>query len=142
MFGSWRFILAMLVVVGHLWGFWFAASHAVFSFYVLSGFLMTLVLNEKYGFSRSGFGKFWVSRLSRLLPTYWVGCLISVCLILLLSVEVTSAFSSKLTFPKTAYEIFANSTMVGILFPNRSVGFIPNQFPTLVPAAWALSIEH
>ncbi|OIQ32225.1 MAG: hypothetical protein BM562_04930 [Alphaproteobacteria bacterium MedPE-SWcel] len=141
MFGIWRFILAMLVVVGHLWGFWFAASHAVFSFYVLSGFLMTLVLNEKYGFSGTGFRSFWIARLSRLLPTYWVGCALTIGLILMLSVEVTSAFNAKLTWPETPFQLLANATMAGLIHPRADLGLVPDQFPTLVPPAWALSIE-
>lgn len=141
MFGTLRFILALLVAVGHLWGFWFAASHAVFTFYVLSGFLMTLVLQKKYGFERSGFTEFWIARLSRLLPSYWIGCGLSIGLILWLSLQVTTDFNEKLTWPDSLPNAFANLTMLGLLQPNSEISFIPNQFPTLVPPAWALSIE-
>lgn len=46
-----RFILALCVVQGHFLasGAPWLAWQAVFSFYVLSGFLVTLVLNQQYG---------------------------------------------------------------------------------------------
>src|SRR4051794_29777908 len=52
-----------------------AGGWAVQSFYVISGFYMALVLNEKYPRGRRGYGEFILQRLMRLLPAYWV-CLI------------------------------------------------------------------
>ena len=50
-FGAWRFLLAVLVAVSHLWGGMIhaPAAYAVWGFFVLSGYLMTLVLGHKYG---------------------------------------------------------------------------------------------
>jgi peptidoglycan/LPS O-acetylase OafA/YrhL len=57
MIDVYRFILALCVVQGHLAGHYSApwlAWQSVSSFYVLSGFLMCLVLNHVYGFTAGG----------------------------------------------------------------------------------------
>ena len=145
-FGTWRLFLAMLVVVGHLYDHFWAASYAVFSFYALSGYLMSLILNEKYGFSGEGFRAFWRARALRLLPSYWAACLFSLLLITLSAPDSVQGWNDKLTIPSTAYEIVSNLTMVGIMHPHPGLGdaafgMIPSRFSTLVPPAWALSIE-
>jgi len=43
---------------------------------VLSGFLMTLILNETYGFGPGHFVRFWTNRFLRLYPAYLIGTLI------------------------------------------------------------------
>ena len=55
MFGTFRYLLAHMVVVSHLWraiSIW-AGTYAVFSFFLLSGYLMALVLHSTYGFTTS-----------------------------------------------------------------------------------------
>lgn len=68
MFGIIRFFLALSVVAFHLTAL---IPHlgvaAVNAFYLLSGFLMTLVLHEIYGFS---FTRFMLNRALRLFPAY------------------------------------------------------------------------
>ena len=75
MIDVYRFILALCVVQGHLVGRgesapWLAWQ-AVFSFYVLSGFLMSLILNQDYGFTASGLARFAFNRWLRLFPVYY-----------------------------------------------------------------------
>ena len=55
-FGTWRFLLAILVMITHLWASMLRgpAAYAVWGFFVLSGYLMTKVLREKYGFDSRG----------------------------------------------------------------------------------------
>ena len=43
---------------------------AVFAFYTLSGYLITRVLNTRYGFNWRGTGAFALNRLLRLWPAY------------------------------------------------------------------------
>lgn len=73
-FGLFRYGLAILVVVGHLWPQLAPKSgtYAVFSFYMLSGYLMTYVIREVYGLSFSGMKRFLLNRFLRIYPPYWV----------------------------------------------------------------------
>jgi peptidoglycan/LPS O-acetylase OafA/YrhL len=75
-FGIYRYGLAFCVAISHLWGGMIAgpAAYAVWGFYCLSGYLMTLILNEKYGFSKRGLTNFAVNRLLRIYPAYYVVC--------------------------------------------------------------------
>ena len=65
MFGAWRLLLALLVVLGHLHRPWWPASWAVFSFYVISGYLMSLILDETYGWTGAGRRRFALNRFLR-----------------------------------------------------------------------------
>ena len=64
MFGIYRYGLALCVAISHLWAGTIGgpAAYAVWGFYCLSGYLMTLILNEKYGFSPRGVGRFAANR--------------------------------------------------------------------------------
>ena len=74
MFGIYRYGLAFCVAISHLWAGMIGgpAAYAVWGFYCLSGYLMTLILNEKYGFSPRGVGRFAVNRALRIYPAYFV----------------------------------------------------------------------
>ncbi|WP_435008214.1 acyltransferase family protein [Tundrisphaera lichenicola] len=80
MFGLFRYVFSLCVLFSHLYaktpdG---PAAYAVWGFYCLSGYLISLVLNEKYGFDRQGLKSFAVSRTLRLLPAYYAVCLLTV----------------------------------------------------------------
>ena len=51
------------------------AAYAVWAFFVLSGFLMTLVLTTKYGFDRPGIRAYAFNRFMRIFPLYWIAAL-------------------------------------------------------------------
>lgn len=77
-FGTCRLILASLVAASHLWdgmlqGY---AAYAVWAFFVLSGFLMTLVLTTRYGFDRKGLRAYAFNRFMRIYPLYWMAAII------------------------------------------------------------------
>jgi len=68
-----RYILALVVTLTHLQplGVGRPGSIAVFAFYTLSGYLMTRVLNERYGFTARGTAAFLLNRVLRLWPAYF-----------------------------------------------------------------------
>lgn len=69
MLGSFRFFLALCVIIFHLTGHVPAIGMlAVECFYVISGYLMTLVLNENYRFELLPFVE---NRFLRLYPSYY-----------------------------------------------------------------------
>ncbi len=83
--GSLRLILALSVLFWHIPGHPFRLVHggiAVEAFFMISGFYMALVINEKY--SRlphsSWISTFYQSRVLRLAPTYLIICLVEAIL--------------------------------------------------------------
>lgn len=132
-----RYSLATIVAETHLgplgiaWPGW----QAVFAFYTLSGYLMTRVLNERYGFSPGGTAAFLVNRVLRLWPAY-----LSVAGATLLAQRFLPlhTFFYSLTIPHSLLEKVTNLTVLG------QVGFdftylIP--LSRLAPTSWSLSIE-
>lgn len=67
-----RFLLASLVVFHHLAEVPFAGHHAVIFFFVLSGYLITLVMQERYGYGAACVARFWANRALQLYPAYLV----------------------------------------------------------------------
>ena len=51
MFGTYRTLLALMIVALHLGGVPVIGGYAVFGFYILSGYLMTLIMQTSYGYS-------------------------------------------------------------------------------------------
>src|SRR5574340_1067478 len=72
--GILRFILALTVIIAHsepLYGFVFIEKvMAVQSFYIISGFYMAFILNEKY-VGPGSYRIFITNRILRLYPAYW-----------------------------------------------------------------------
>ena len=132
-----RFLLAVVVAQSHLLaaGIASAAWQAVFAFYVLSGFLMTLILNETYGFGASNFLRFCANRILRLYPAYYAVMIIGAAHIALIG--PLNAINPVLTLPHTVRDIAANLAIVGL------VGFDETQVvpARLVPIGWSLGIE-
>jgi peptidoglycan/LPS O-acetylase OafA/YrhL len=74
MFGIYRYGLAFCVAISHLWAGMIGgpAAFAVWGFYCLSGYLMALILNEKYEYNPRGLVRFAVNRFLRIYPAYYV----------------------------------------------------------------------
>src|SRR5688572_16262825 len=77
MFGTFRYVLALLVLFQHtvprLGGEPHGAGlYAVFSFFVLSGYVVTKVLHESYGVDGAATCRFLLNRGLRVYPLYWM----------------------------------------------------------------------
>lgn len=78
MLGIFRFVLACMVALSHLWGnvLYWQGAFAVFCFYLVSGYLMTLILSEVY--SRwEHLPRYVINRLLRIYPVYIVAFFLS-----------------------------------------------------------------
>lgn len=134
MAGLFRLLLALNVVVCHLvpssrvyhWG-----PYAVYSFYLLSGYLMTMVLQRTYGFSLAGGGRFALNRVLRLFPTYYGVCLFTLLLLAVFGSAVP-AFHVSMRVPDTWERTMANALILPHLW-----------WPgvRLVPPTWSLAVE-
>jgi peptidoglycan/LPS O-acetylase OafA/YrhL len=137
MLDLYRFVLALCVLQDHLLvpkmpGL---AWQAVFTFYVLSGFLMALVLNEVYGFGPQGFARFLANRALRLYPAYWAVVLVTV--IFILCVSPANQLNGALSLPQTAAGWASNLSLVGLVGVDKT--HVAQH--RLVPTAWSLTIE-
>ena len=134
MIDVYRFILALCVVEGHMLG-WGAALawQAVFSFYVLSGFLMSLILNENYGFDAGGLVRFSLNRWLRLFPTYYA--VIGLTAFYIVFIGPLTQLNGAITLPSTGAAIFANLSIVTL------TGFDFTETQRLSPTTWSLAIE-
>ena len=138
MIDVYRFILALYVVQGHFLGWgrgapWLAWQ-AVFSFYVLSGFLMTLVLNQDYGFTAGGLVRFAANRWLRLFPIYYA--VIGLTVLYIAFIGPLNLLNHEMTLPSTGTAIFGNLFIV----TQAGFGFIP-EMQRLSPNAWSLAVE-
>src|SRR5947209_2762288 len=109
-----RFFLSAVVMQSHIWPLhapWLA-HQSVFGFYTLSGFLMTRVLNERYGFSPSGLSRFVVNRVLRLWPTYLIVLSMTAACIWLMHLD--QAYW-RLHFPRDLLDTIANVSVVGLV---------------------------
>ncbi len=137
MFGYFRFIAALLVVITHIGGVPFIAGAAVWGFFMLSGLLMAAALNSRYGLDVKGVSCFLQSRARRLFPTYWLCLLVTSLLLWTVSQpERAILVNSALKFPETAREWAANLFIVG-----QTIFGIGRTNASLSPSAWAVDVE-
>lgn len=137
MFGSYRFILALLVVVTHIGHIEVIAGLAVWGFFMLSGFLITGALNTHYGLSAAGLQRFWASRVLRLYPTYWVVALVAFLTTALFRHEVDPAFVNQAFRPMTEIREWFSALFI---FGHTTVG-LGRVEHALSPPIWAVDIE-
>jgi peptidoglycan/LPS O-acetylase OafA/YrhL len=158
-----RILLAISVILTHsgpIFGFnYIDGLIAVQSFFIISGFYMSLILNEKYNGVKS-YKLFISNRLLRLFPTYLFIIIITLIMAFVFNgvgvkQDIFSGFS-KVNFFSKIYLIFINILIVGqdtTLFLgfdlNGSLHYIKdfhNSIPPvytflLCPQAWSLSLE-
>ena len=130
--GTLRFVLSALVVNGHLNTIWWPATFAVFSFYMISGYLMTLIMNRRYGYSQKGILSYLFNRVLRIYPTYYVALALSLFVILFIPSDLTQNFNAAIRLPTSFLEFIKNTFIFGLNIKDAA---------RLVPPAWALYNE-
>lgn len=166
--GLLRLLLALAVVIHHtapLYGYKMTGGPvAVQAFYMISGFYIGLVLNEKYT-TRAAVRVFYENRFLRLFPTYWI--------VLAISLATSWVFWREKGDPLLLHRWFALAPAMDLkgilfsLFANVAIftqelfvflGFDPSQgsyyftsnfwrepqpvyYMAIVPQAWSLSLE-
>lgn len=110
-------------------------TYAVYGFYIISGYLMTLIMHESYSYTWVGRCSFAVNRFLRLYPQYWLAAFFSIILISIIGAEVVASYHSSMVVPATYPESFYNILMI---FPSWNPSDVN---PRLVPPAWALTVE-
>ena len=167
--GILRLLLALSVVVDHcgpIFGLNLISGElAVHSFYIISGFYMSIILNEKYVGSNSSYKLFITNRFIRLYPVYWIVLLLTLLGSLAFAfiakgqhLSILDGFVSvKPNFWSFFYLILSNIILFGqdiVMFlginpENGSLFFTSNFWNNsppiysflIVPQAWTLAIE-
>lgn len=123
--GSWRFLLAFFVVISHLYADMFGgpAAYSVWGFFVLSGFLMTEVLKNKYGFNLNGLKNYAFGRFIRIYPLYYLSLILGIFTIYILSkydIE-PKILNPQFYLPSDLYSWFSNLTLLPLSHGGRPV---------------------
>jgi peptidoglycan/LPS O-acetylase OafA/YrhL len=168
--GSLRFLLALAVTGGHtvsMFGFsaaWILpGSRAVQIFYIISGFLMAMILNGKYADTREGNWTFYSNRVVKIFAPYFIILAITIAICLLSRLFTGDAIflqmwfdeAGTMSFSTWAYVLLTNILIVGQewgflliyrggqLFYSLQAFYEPPmgaQF-TIIAPAWTLSLE-
>lgn len=132
--GTWRFLLAVLVAISHLWEGMIhgPAAYAVWGFFILSGYLMTHVLCFKYGHEEGGLRDYAFNRFLRIYPAYAVAVVAGAATLYILPRigVLPSALNPQFVRPHGALEWLSNAFLLPIPTPGL-----------FVPVAGALAVE-
>ena len=169
--GILRLILAISVVIAHsspILGVSIVGGQiAVQAFYIISGFYMSLILNEKYVGQNGSYKLFLSNRFLRLFPIYWIVCLLVLAGSLMVMIQSDFHAFGKLNEYLSYYHqmglwsfiflIFTNLFLLGqdlvmFLGLNTDTGALfwtenfRNTSPALcnfllVPQAWTIGVE-
>lgn len=127
MFGTFRLMLALMVVQSHFAGGGLGGPVAVFSFFCLSGYLMTKIVNESYADGVSGYLRYLCNRALRIYPAYYVAVAFAAGVLLLWPGEAQIA-AGWYRLPQDWLQTLS------------IIGLQPRS-PILVVPAWSLHIE-
>jgi peptidoglycan/LPS O-acetylase OafA/YrhL len=153
--GLLRFLLAIDIVLIHLGGIPFGfvpmdGTVAITAFYIISGFYMALILNEKYNIKNNSYKLFLTNRFLRIYPLYWILLIIAVFTSLVFianpQAHLLSPFINQyqvlhgLTLLK---QIVIDLVRVILLVPN-SAYFLPKNYNLdliVIGPSWTLGLE-
>lgn len=132
--GTFRLFLALCVAFSHLWEDMLPgpAAYSVWGFFVLSGFLMTLILTRKYGTDCQGIKNYAFNRFLRIYPSYFVACVFGAIVLLVYNGNNmdTTVLNPAFTMPDSFGQWFGNVFMIPF-----------GTHKELVPVAHALYVE-
>jgi peptidoglycan/LPS O-acetylase OafA/YrhL len=135
MFGIYRTLLALFVVMSHLMSITVIGQYAVHGFFILSGYLMTYIMTRNYGYNSHGIRSFCINRFLRLFPSYWVLCVIILPILYFAGNANTLSFNYNMGIPRDTLTWLQNLSMI-------YVDMIPMRVnPRLSPPPWALTVE-
>lgn len=148
--GLLRILLAISIIFDHTgkpFGYEIISSKvAIHTFFIISGFYMALIINEKYNLKKSAYKVFITNRFLRIYPVYWIALILTG---LMLFIRCDSSLGSCLfVLPQASFinsvlnaiEIFLKNVF---LFPFLGY-FSPNANSLgnfIVPISWTLGIE-
>jgi peptidoglycan/LPS O-acetylase OafA/YrhL len=166
-----RVLLALSVVFAHsssFFGYSFVGSEiAVKAFYIISGFYMSLILNEKYIGKNKSYKLFISNRFMRLYPIYWTVLLLTLALSVFslfytnasnpLKLKCFITYFHSLNFWSLLFLVFTNififfqdavmfmglnTTTGNFYFAENFRNTVPALYSfLLVPQAWTIGIE-
>lgn len=135
MLGTLRFALSLLVTIAHLnfgsrWSFCthHLGQFAVFGFYLISGYLMALILNDVYHFK---FRSFLVNRLLRIFPAYYV--VSAMVLLTILIFPESRSYHVAWNVQTRPSDLLGNLLIVPFEFYDHSF--------RLIPPTWSIAVE-
>jgi peptidoglycan/LPS O-acetylase OafA/YrhL len=120
--GTFRFLLALSVALGHfgtVWGYYIMNGRmAVQCFYMISGFLISLVLSQKYDpTTADGRLLFYTNRALRIFVPYWSFCLMILAAHALIYFALGIRFGVEAAFAQHWHEMTL-ATRIYLLFSN------------------------
>ncbi|MGQ0446109.1 MAG: acyltransferase family protein [Beijerinckiaceae bacterium] len=130
--GTFRFLLAVAVVLAHLIHTPYCLDlgyYAVRAFFVLSGFAMTAALNGVYGFDGK---RFFINRFLRLVPLYLTVCFLTALAIRCYPLEAAQ-FMPRWASPASVADVAQNLSIIPLIYGGL-------QFRYIEPA-WSLAFE-
>jgi peptidoglycan/LPS O-acetylase OafA/YrhL len=168
--GSLRFLLALAVAGGHIASFFgFAGmwilpgSRAVQIFYIISGFLMAMILNGKYADTPRGNWIFYTNRLVKIFVPYFVILFATVAICLVSKAATGNALllgpwfaeAGSMTISTWIFAVLTNILIIGqewgflliyragsLFYSLQAFTQPPMEFQfTVIGPAWTLSIE-
>ena len=127
----------MLVAYSHLFSelIWWKGTYAVFCFYLISGYLMSLILNEVY-IENSDKYRYMANRALRIFPPYLAVMFLSAIAAYLFSENLTQEISDTVQFK----DVISHPNGIGEWIANITLIYGLNE-PLAVSQSWSLQVE-
>jgi len=138
--GLLRLVLSYSVAAYHFGAIRFgfiSATTAVIIFFMISGFYMSMIVEEKYGRLENWRTRFLLNRALRLYPAYWIVAIVAACLFAFTGeLNVGSSITERLAWAGWNLTFFGHDIYTALNTAHR----LPD-LTELVPQAWSLGVE-